>query len=97
MYARFETSIKVSMSALPLCVFFWASEVNDNYVNKINKRLRNMALMPFEAGAKVEVKRLAFKPSMIPTDETEKLLALVDEEAKKIRDHLWLGKCRWWF
>ncbi|OBT08498.1 peptidase M20 [Vibrio sp. UCD-FRSSP16_10] len=59
---------------------FW----NNEEAQVIHNTLLNMAENPFEAGASVEVKRLAFKPAMIPTDETEALITMVSAEADKL-------------
>ncbi|GAD88322.1 peptidase M20 family protein [Vibrio halioticoli NBRC 102217] len=59
---------------------FW----NNEEAQAIHHKLEQMAQSPFEAGASVEVKRLGFKPAMIPTEATEALIALVSAEADKL-------------
>lgn len=59
---------------------FW----NTDEAEAIDAKLREMAKTPFEQGASVEVNRVTFKPSMIPTDTTEELIKLVSEEADKL-------------
>ncbi|TVO39950.1 M20 family metallopeptidase [Vibrio algivorus] len=56
---------------------FW----NNEEAESIDAKLRKMANTPFEKGASVEVNRLAFKPSMQPTDATEEMIKLVSEKA----------------
>ncbi len=59
---------------------FW----NNEEAEAIHQKLEQMAKAPFEVGAKVEVKRLAFKPAMIPTQATEQMIELVSSEADKL-------------
>ncbi|MEZ9490132.1 M20 family metallopeptidase [Vibrio breoganii] len=59
---------------------FW----NNEEAETIHQKLEQMAATPFEKGARVEVKRLAFKPAMIPTAATEEMIELVSAEADKL-------------
>ncbi|WP_108650113.1 M20 family metallopeptidase [Dongshaea marina] len=59
---------------------FWDTDEAD----VIHQRLQKMAETPFEKGARVRVNRLAFKPSMRPTSDTQSLIALVSDEADKL-------------
>ena len=59
---------------------FW----NNEEAEAIDAKLREMAKTPFEQGASVEVNRLAFKPSMQPTDATEEMIRLVSEKADEL-------------
>ncbi|GAM73369.1 putative carboxypeptidase G2 [Vibrio ishigakensis] len=59
---------------------FW----NTDEAEAIDAKLREMAKTPFENGASVEVNRVTFKPSMIPTEATEALISMVSEEADKL-------------
>ncbi|MFV0576121.1 MAG: M20 family metallopeptidase [Vibrio sp.] len=59
---------------------FWSNEE----AQAIDDKLREMAKTPFEAGASVEVNRLGFKPSMQPTEETHKMIELVNAEADNL-------------
>lgn len=59
---------------------FW----NNDEAAAIHETLQKMAEKPFEKGATVTVSRLAFKPAMIPTQQTEELIILVSEEADKL-------------
>ncbi|GEA49574.1 peptidase M20 [Vibrio inusitatus NBRC 102082] len=59
---------------------FW----NNEEAEAIHCKLEHMANSPFEEGATVEVKRLAFKPAMIPTQATEQMIEMVSSEADKL-------------
>lgn len=59
---------------------FWSNEEAE----QVHQTLISMAENPFEAGAEVTVTRQSFKPSMMPTSDTEALIQLVSNEADKL-------------
>lgn len=61
-------------------VRFWD---NDEYADA-DAKIRTMAETPFLDGVTVTVDREAHKPSMVPSEKTEALMALVEESGKEL-------------
>ncbi|WP_409202775.1 M20 family metallopeptidase [Vibrio sp. SS-MA-C1-2] len=65
---------------------FW----NNDEAEEIHNTLNTMSENPFIEGASITVNRLAFKPSMVPTEKTEALISLVSQQANKLNiPHGW--------
>ncbi len=61
-------------------VRFWD---NDEYAD-VDARIRAMAEAPFIDGVEVTVDREAHKPSMMPSEQTEVLMALIEESGDEL-------------
>ncbi|EOD77981.1 Acetylornithine deacetylase/Succinyl-diaminopimelate desuccinylase [Grimontia indica] len=61
-------------------VRFWD---NDEYAD-IDQKIRVLTESPFIEGVSVELDRQAYKPSMVPSEETESLMAMVEETGREL-------------
>ncbi|EGR2740804.1 M20 family metallopeptidase [Vibrio parahaemolyticus] len=61
-------------------VRFWSNEEYDDVDSKLNGMLET----PFVDGVSIELVREAYKPSMVPSAQTESLMALVEEAASEL-------------
>jgi len=61
-------------------VRFW----DNNEYDQIGTQLAAMAQTPFVADVAIEVVREAYKPSMVPTEQTEALMAMVEASADEL-------------
>ncbi|MCG7497319.1 M20 family metallopeptidase [Vibrio sp. Of7-15] len=61
-------------------VRFWDNTEYDD----VDTRLNGLAMNPFVKGVIVDLEREAYKPSMVPTAQTEQLMALVEESANEL-------------
>ncbi|MEH0665635.1 M20 family metallopeptidase [Vibrio scophthalmi] len=61
-------------------VRFWSNEEYDD----VDTRLNGLTSTPFVEGVRVALEREAYKPSMVPSDKTERLMALVEEAADEL-------------
>ncbi|MCG9581282.1 M20 family metallopeptidase [Vibrio tubiashii] len=59
---------------------FW----NNAEYDEVDTKLNGMATTPFVEGVKIELEREAYKPSMVPSAETESLMALVEQSAQEL-------------
>ncbi|WP_394156558.1 M20 family metallopeptidase [Vibrio campbellii] len=61
-------------------VRFWSNEEYDDVDSKLNGMLET----PFVDGVSIELVREAYKPSMVPSAQTESLMTLVEEAASEL-------------
>ncbi len=61
-------------------VRFWSNEEYDDVDSKLNGMLET----PFVDGVSIELVREAYKPSMVPSPQTESLMMLVEEAASEL-------------
>ncbi len=61
-------------------VRFW----NNTEYDDIDNELKALAQKPFVEGVSVQLEREAYKPSMVPSEQTEALMMLVEEAAKEL-------------
>ncbi|KKD62244.1 peptidase M20 [Grimontia sp. AD028] len=61
-------------------VRFWD---NHEYAD-IDQKIRVLTESPFIEGVSVELDRQAYKPSMVPSEETESLMAMVEETGREL-------------
>lgn len=61
-------------------VRFWD---NDEYAD-IDQKIRALTESPFIEGVLVELDRQAYKPSMVPSEKTESLMAMVEEAGREL-------------
>ncbi|WP_045374187.1 M20 family metallopeptidase [Vibrio campbellii] len=61
-------------------VRFWSNEEYDDVDSKLNGMLET----PFVDGVSIELVREAYKPSMVPSPQTESLMTLVEEAASEL-------------
>ncbi len=59
---------------------YWDNTAYDN----IDATLKSMTQTPFVDGVSIKVEREAYKPSMMPSEQTESLMALVEESAQEL-------------
>ncbi|CZF77764.1 Carboxypeptidase G2 precursor [Grimontia celer] len=61
-------------------VRFWD---NDEYAD-VDQKIRTLTETPFIEGVSVELDRQAYKPSMVPNEKTESLMAMVEETGREL-------------
>ncbi|NGN98657.1 M20 family metallopeptidase [Grimontia sp. S25] len=61
-------------------VRFWD---NDEYAD-VDQKIRTLTETPFIEGVSVELDRQAYKPSMVPSEKTESLMAMVEETGREL-------------